>query len=63
MPDVRFVRARSGARIYLYPCDVKDVVIQPEMLTQFTEEEIHVMMVSLSAELQSREVKENGRIG
>jgi hypothetical protein len=52
--DFRFVRPRVGARLWLLPAQIADVVCQPEVLRGFSVEELTAIMNVIKREFDSR---------
>lgn len=54
MPDIHNVRARSGVRIYLHPADIADIVIQQDVFSNFTDEELEKIVFVITKEIERR---------
>jgi hypothetical protein len=58
MADLKNIRSRPGVRIQLHPSDIVSIMLQQDVLQEFTEGEILDMLEMLHAEINYRQ---NGR--
>lgn len=55
MADLRIIRPRAGIRIYLYPGEMAEAVCDPDLMAQFTQEEIAKIILAIQMESNRRE--------
>lgn len=54
MADLRNIRPRPGVRITLHPADIADIVTQPDVLICFSDDELEMIEVAVTAEQERR---------
>lgn len=57
MADIRLIRGRTTVRIQLYPQDLRDIIVQADVLSELTEEELKQISGMMNLELNRRELK------
>lgn len=55
MADIRLMRSKVDVKIKLWPQDLRDIVIQPEIVAALTDEELKQINTAINGELNSRE--------